>query len=231
VPSVRGEEISRPFDDIVAEVQGLAAQGVTEISLLGQNVNSYGQDLVESGRLPQTETGPFVDLLVKVLAEVPDLNRLRFTTSNPHDFTKPLAELFHNDPKMGAYIHLPVQSGSDRIYFRIYEGSKTYIATYNLNQKETKTFIHFSKHFKAAGLPVPEVLAVNSDDTIYIQEDLGTESLLNQIEKEGHSQHELSASSLRQFHHQQSQLSRFCFPPTHVLVSGEPFQLLATLAC
>ncbi len=79
------------------------------------------------------------------------------------------------------------QSGSDRIYFRIYEGSKTYIATYNLNQKETKTFIHFSKHFKAAGLPVPEVLAVNGDDTIYIQEDLGTESLLNQIEKEGHS--------------------------------------------
>ena len=80
------------------------------------------------------------------------------------------------------------QSGSDRIYFRIYEGSKTYIATYNLNQKETQTFIHFSKHFKTAGLPVPEVLAVNSDDTIYIQEDLGTESLLNQIEKEGHSQ-------------------------------------------
>ena len=79
------------------------------------------------------------------------------------------------------------QSGSDRIYFRIYEGSKTYIATYNLNQKETQTFIHFSKHFKKAGLPVPEVLAVNSDDTIYIQEDLGTESLLNQIEKEGHS--------------------------------------------
>jgi aminoglycoside/choline kinase family phosphotransferase len=80
------------------------------------------------------------------------------------------------------------QSGSDRIYFRIYEGSKTYIATYNLNQKETQTFIHFSKHFKAAGLPVPEVLGVNNDDTIYIQEDLGTESLLNQIEKEGHSQ-------------------------------------------
>jgi len=65
------------------------------------------------------------------------------------------------------------QSGSDRIYFRIYEGSKTYIATYNLNQKETQTFIHFSKHFKTAGLPVPEVLGVNSDDTIYIQEDLG----------------------------------------------------------
>lgn len=80
------------------------------------------------------------------------------------------------------------QSGSDRIYFRIYEGSKTYIATYNLNQKETQTFIHFSKHFKTAGLPVPEVLGVNSDDTIYIQEDLGAESLLNQIEKEGHSQ-------------------------------------------
>jgi aminoglycoside/choline kinase family phosphotransferase len=79
------------------------------------------------------------------------------------------------------------QSGSDRIYFRIYSGEDTLIATYNLNQKETQTFIYFSNHFRKAGLPVPEILAVNNDNTIYIQEDLGTESLLNQLEKFGHT--------------------------------------------
>ena len=79
------------------------------------------------------------------------------------------------------------QSGSDRIYFRLYAGDETFIATYNLNQKETHTFIEFSRHFKNAGLPVPEILGVNADNTIYIQEDLGTESLLNQLEQHGHT--------------------------------------------
>lgn len=79
------------------------------------------------------------------------------------------------------------QSGSDRIYFRLYAGKETFIATYNINQKETNTFVQFSRHFKKAGLPVPEILGVNDDNTIYIQEDLGTESLLNQLEKHGHT--------------------------------------------
>ena len=79
------------------------------------------------------------------------------------------------------------QSGSDRVYFRIYTAHESYIATYNVNQKETNTFIQFSRHFKKAGLPVPEILGVNDDNTIYIQEDLGTESLLNQLEKHGHT--------------------------------------------
>lgn len=79
------------------------------------------------------------------------------------------------------------QSGSDRIYFRLYAGKETFIATYNINQKETNTFVQFSRHFKKAGLPVPEILGVNQDNTIYIQEDLGTESLLNQLEKHGHT--------------------------------------------
>lgn len=80
------------------------------------------------------------------------------------------------------------QSGSDRVYYRIYAGANTFIATHNLNQKETNTFIQFSRHFKKAGLPVPEILAVNADNTLYIQEDLGTESLLNQLEKYGHTE-------------------------------------------
>lgn len=78
------------------------------------------------------------------------------------------------------------QSGSDRIYFRIYSGAKSYIATHNLNKKETRTFVYFSRHFVAAGLPMPQILAVNADDTVYIQEDLGTESLLNKLEQQGH---------------------------------------------
>src|SRR2546430_11591994 len=82
-------------------------------------------------------------------------------------------------------VHLQ-QSGSDRIYFRIYAGAESFIATYNLNVKETKTFVEFSKHFKMLDLPVPKIFTVNDNYTAYIQEDLGTESLLNQLEKNGY---------------------------------------------
>lgn len=81
------------------------------------------------------------------------------------------------------------QSGSDRIYFRIYWREETFIATYNLNQRETQTFIYFSRHFTNARLPVPAILGVNEEDTIYIQEDLGTESLLNKLEQHGHQEY------------------------------------------
>lgn len=84
------------------------------------------------------------------------------------------------------------QSGSDRVYFRIYDGEKTVIATYNLNQKETRTFIYFSRHFVQAGLPMPAILGVNKEDTIYLQEDLGTESLLNKLEESGHGDYAYS---------------------------------------
>lgn len=78
------------------------------------------------------------------------------------------------------------QSGSDRIYFRIYGTEGTLIATYNLNKKENSTFINFSKHFKEAGLPVPQIFCANEENTIYIQEDLGNESLLDKLEANGH---------------------------------------------
>lgn len=81
------------------------------------------------------------------------------------------------------------QSGSDRIYYRIYCDNGTYIATHNLNIKESNTFVYFSRHFKQQGLPVPEILAVNDDSTLYIQEDLGTESLLNNLEQHGHGEY------------------------------------------
>jgi aminoglycoside/choline kinase family phosphotransferase len=84
------------------------------------------------------------------------------------------------------------QSGSDRVYFRIYIGEKTYIATYNHHQKETETFIHFSQHFKNAGLPVPTIYGVNDSATIYIQEDLGISSLLDKLEQNGHNNYAYS---------------------------------------
>jgi aminoglycoside/choline kinase family phosphotransferase len=81
------------------------------------------------------------------------------------------------------------QSGSDRIYFRIVTDSGSFIATYNINTKENDTFVYFSKHFKKRGSPVPEVFAINNEHTIYIQEDLGDSSLLNELEKNGHNDH------------------------------------------
>lgn len=100
---------------------------------------------------------------------------------------KAIGELFVSSghPRPDRIEKLP-QSGSDRVYFRIYSGAATFIATYNLNQRETQTFIYFSRHFIQACLPVPQILAVNADDTIYIQEDLGTESLLNKLEQNGY---------------------------------------------
>lgn len=118
VPFTRGREISRTEDEVDAECAALVANGAREITLLGQNVNSYGMDLVESGKRAPTATGPFVDLLDRV-AQMDGLERLRFTTSNPHDFSEALAQLFAKRPKLGRYIHLPVQSGSDRTLLRM----------------------------------------------------------------------------------------------------------------
>lgn len=118
VPFTRGREISRTIPEIVAETRALIQDGAKEITLLGQNVNSYGLDLVEKNQMTASEKGPFVDLLTAV-AQIPGLERLRFTTSNPHDFTKPLADLFGEYPVMGNYIHLPVQSGNDEVLERM----------------------------------------------------------------------------------------------------------------
>ena len=107
VPFTRGPEKSQPRERIIAQAQQLVQSGVKEITLLGQNVNSYGQDLYPDGN-------PFVDLLRDVCA-IEGLQRVRFTTSNPHDFTPALSALFKQQPKLGRYAHLPVQSGSDRI--------------------------------------------------------------------------------------------------------------------
>jgi len=114
VPFTRGREISRKPLDIIKECQSLLDDGAKEITLLGQNVNSYGSDLVESDSIEN----PFMSLLEQV-ASLPKLVRLRFTTSNPHDFTRSLSNLFSTEDKLGTYLHLPVQSGNDEVLRRM----------------------------------------------------------------------------------------------------------------
>lgn len=108
VPYTRGEEVSRPLDDVVAEVAGLAAQGVREVTLLGQNVNGF--------RGP-THDGKFADLalLIDYVALIEGIERIRFTTSHPREFNQRLIEAYARVPKLANHLHLPVQSGSDRI--------------------------------------------------------------------------------------------------------------------
>jgi tRNA-2-methylthio-N6-dimethylallyladenosine synthase len=108
VPYTRGDEVSRPFDSVMQEVRQLATQGVGEITLLGQNVNAYAGAM---------DDGTVVDLatLIHYVAEVPGVERIRFTTSHPVEFGDSLIEAFANVPKLASHLHLAVQSGSDRI--------------------------------------------------------------------------------------------------------------------
>lgn len=114
VPYTRGGEVSLPLDEVVQRVERMLSAGAREICLLGQNVNSYGQDLVRNRKILDTPEGPFHTLLVKLL-EIEGDWRLRFTTSNPHDLTYGVTQLFAHHLRLGKYFHLPVQSGSDRI--------------------------------------------------------------------------------------------------------------------
>jgi tRNA-2-methylthio-N6-dimethylallyladenosine synthase len=109
VPYTRGEEVSRPLDDVMAEVAGLAEQGVKEITLLGQNVNAYRGAMGTSG-----EIADFA-LLIECIAELPQLQRIRFTTSHPKEFTQRLIDVYERVPKLVSHLHLPVQHASDRI--------------------------------------------------------------------------------------------------------------------
>jgi len=108
VPYTRGEEVSRPFDDVIAECVTLAGKGVKEINLLGQNVNAY-RGPMHDGTLAD------LALLIHYVAAIEGIERIRFTTSHPVEFSNSLVEAFGEVPKLANYVHLPVQSGSDRI--------------------------------------------------------------------------------------------------------------------
>ena len=109
VPYTRGEEVSRPFDDVLTEVAGLADQGLKEITLLGQNVNAY------RGRMGDTDDVADFALLLETIAEFPTIERIRFTTSHPKEFGQRLIDAYARVPKLVNHLHLPVQHGSDRI--------------------------------------------------------------------------------------------------------------------
>jgi len=107
VPYTRGEEVSRPFDDIVAEIAGLAGQGVREVTLLGQNVNAWRGEV-------EGAPADFAELL-RLVACIEGIERIRYTTSHPREFSQRLIDAHGANPKLAPHVHLPVQSGSDRI--------------------------------------------------------------------------------------------------------------------
>ena len=108
VPYTRGEEINRPFDDVIVEIAKLAGQGVREVNLLGQNVNAY-RGPMHDGQIADLAT------LIYYVAEIDGIDRIRFTTSHPVEFTDSLIQAYAEVPKLASYLHLPVQHGSDRI--------------------------------------------------------------------------------------------------------------------
>jgi tRNA-2-methylthio-N6-dimethylallyladenosine synthase len=116
VPYTRGEEVHRPLDDVLVEVAGLAAQGVKEINLLGQNVNAY------RGRMGDTAEIADFATLIEYVADIPGIERVRYTTSHPNEFTQRLIDVYAKVPKLVNHLHLPVQHGSDRILMAMKRG-------------------------------------------------------------------------------------------------------------
>jgi tRNA-2-methylthio-N6-dimethylallyladenosine synthase len=116
VPYTRGEEVSRPFDDVLVEVAGLAGQGVKEVTLLGQNVNAY------RGRAGSAGETADLAMLIEYVAEIPGIERIRFTTSHPNEFSQRLIDVYAKVPKLANHLHLPVQHGSDRILMAMKRG-------------------------------------------------------------------------------------------------------------
>ena len=116
VPYTRGQEVSRPFDDVLTEVAGLAAQGVKEVTLLGQNVNAY------RGAMAGSEEIADLALVIEYIAEIPGIERIRYTTSHPRELSQRLIDVYTKVPKLVSHLHLPVQSGSDRVLANMKRG-------------------------------------------------------------------------------------------------------------
>ena len=123
VPYTRGEEVSRPFEDVLVEVAGLADQGVKEITLLGQNVNAWRARMSSNASIAGS-TGEQADFatLLEYVADIPGIERIRYTTSHPNEFTPSLIAAYDKIPKLVSHLHLPVQHGSDKILMAMKRG-------------------------------------------------------------------------------------------------------------
>ncbi|MDQ6216094.1 tRNA (N6-isopentenyl adenosine(37)-C2)-methylthiotransferase MiaB, partial [Achromobacter insolitus] len=119
VPYTRGEEVSRPFEDVLVEVADLADQGVKEVTLLGQNVNAY------RGRMTDSDEIADFAMLLEYVHEIPGIERIRYTTSHPKEMTQRMVDAYARLPKLVSFLHLPVQAGSDRVLAAMKRGYTT----------------------------------------------------------------------------------------------------------
>ncbi|HET6545299.1 MAG TPA: tRNA (N6-isopentenyl adenosine(37)-C2)-methylthiotransferase MiaB [Rhodanobacteraceae bacterium] len=176
VPYTRGEEISRPFDDVLAEVATLAEQGVREVNLLGQNVNAY-RGPVSADTAPLIDAplidGRFADLalLIHAIAEIDGIGRIRFTTSHPLEFSDSLIAAYANVPKLANYLHLPVQSGSDRILAAMKRGYTAIEYKHKIRKlRAVRPDISISSDFIVG---FPGETAADFEQTLKLIEDIG----------------------------------------------------------
>jgi len=164
VPYTRGEEISRPMDDVLAEISGLAKQGVREVNLLGQNVNAY------RGEMADGDTAD-LSLLIHYVVSIEGIDRIRFTTSHPVEFSDSLIQTYAEIPELVSHIHLPVQSGSDRILMQMKRGHTCLEYKHKLRQlKNIRPEISFSSDFI---IGFPGETEDDFEQTMKLIEDIG----------------------------------------------------------
>jgi tRNA-2-methylthio-N6-dimethylallyladenosine synthase len=164
VPYTRGEEVSRPFDDVIVEVARLAAQGVREINLLGQNVNAY-RGAMHDG------TSADLAALIRFVAAVDGIDRIRFTTSHPVEFTDSLVAAYAEVPELAPFLHLPVQSGSDRVLALMKRGHTALEYRQKIRRvREARPDISISSDFIVG---FPGETARDFEQTLQLIEDVG----------------------------------------------------------
>jgi tRNA-2-methylthio-N6-dimethylallyladenosine synthase len=164
VPYTRGEEVSRPADDVIAEVAHLASQGVREVNLLGQNVNAYRGE---------THDGDTMDLaeLIELIATIDGIDRIRYTTSHPVEFSDALIEVYERVPELVSHLHLPVQSGSDRILAAMKRGHTALEYKSKLRRlRKIRPDISFSSDFI---IGFPGETEKDFEDTMKLINDIG----------------------------------------------------------
>lgn len=164
VPYTRGEEVSRPLDDVIAEVSSLASQGVREVNLLGQNVNAY------RGEMSDGDIADFA-LLLHYVAAIDGIDRIRYTTSHPKEFSESLIQAYEDIPELVDHLHLPVQSGSNSVLARMKRGHEIDLYIEKLQRlKKIRPNMSFSSDFIVG---FPQETDEEFEDTIHLIEKIG----------------------------------------------------------